>query len=111
MAILKEYFWSNLMSANYQQLELINQYQVRQPRVTAVAVSFGLIFAFVLFFLGQTMLVSAGLWLLGMAVVLIGYAFISNYRFAIPVWDTAIAGQIVGFLGIGMLFFASILSS
>ena len=37
---------------------------------------------------------------------LIANAFISNYRFAVPVWDTAIAGQIIGFLGIGLLFVA-----
>lgn len=105
------FLWSNLMSANYQQVELLNEYQVRQPRVTAVAVSFGLIIALALFFFGQSLLISTGLWLLGMALVLIGYAFVSNYRFAIPVWDTAIAGQIIGFLGIGTLFLASILSS
>lgn len=99
------------MSANYQQVEIINQYQVRQPRVTAVAVSSGLILALALYVLGFALLISTGLWLLGMALVLIGFAFISHHRFAIPAWDTAIAGQIIGFLGIGMLFFASILSS
>jgi len=99
------------MSANiYQNEPIPAQYQTREPRVTAVAVSFGLVLAFVLYFLGQPLLVSAGLWLLGMALVLIGYAFISFYRFAIPVWDTAIAGQIVGFLGIGILFLASFIS-
>ena len=100
------------MSANiYQNEPIPAQYQTREPRVTAVAVSTGMIFIFLLYVLGQPLLISAGLWLLGMAVVLISYAFISNYRFAVPVWDTAIAGQIIGFLGIGMLFFASILSS
>ena len=34
----------------------------------------------------------------------------SNYRFAIPVWDTAIAGQIAGFLGIVLLFLANFIS-
>jgi len=55
------------------------------------------------------LLVSAGLWFLGMALVLISYAFISYHRFAIPVWDTAIAGQITGFIGIGILFLAALI--
>ncbi len=66
--------------------------------------------AFVLFFIGLPLLVSAGLWLLGMALVFIGYAFVSYHRFAIPVWDTAIAGQIVGFVGIGLLLMASLVT-
>lgn len=97
------------MSMNYQQAELIAaNYEVRQPRVTAVAVSSGLILAFILFFLGHPLLVSGGLWMLGMAVVLIVYAFVSHHRFAIPVWDTAIAGQFMGLLGIGLLFLGTI---
>jgi hypothetical protein len=55
------------------------------------------------------LLVSAGLWLLGMALVLISYAFISYHRFAIPVWDTAIVGQIVGFIGITVLLLAAVI--
>jgi len=55
-------------------------------------------------------LVSAGLWLLGMALILILYAFVSYHRFAIPVWDTAIVGQIAGFLGIGLLLLANFIS-
>lgn len=98
------------MSAHIHQDELIaSQYHIRQPRVTAVAISAALILAISLVFLGLPLLVSAGLWLLGMALVLIGYAFISNYRLAIPVWDTAIAGQLVGFLGLGLLFLANII--
>lgn len=100
------------MSAHIHQDELsATEYQVRQPRVTAVALSSALILAFPLVFLSLPLLVSAGLWLLGMALVLIGYAFISFHRFAIPVWDTAIAGQVVGFLGICLLFLASFISS
>ncbi len=90
--------------------QITAQYQAREPRVTAVAVSSGLIMAFVLFFIGLPLLVSAGLWLLGMALVFIGYAFVSYHRFAIPVWDTAIAGQIVGFVGIGLLLMASLVT-
>ena len=98
------------MSAHIQQDELLAaQYQVRQPRVVPVALSSALILAISLIFLGMPLLVSAGLWLLGMALALIGYAFISNYRFAIPVWDTAIAGQVAGFLGIGLLFLATVI--
>ena len=88
--------------------QIISQYHVREPRVTAVAVSSGLIFAVILFYIGMPLLVSAGLWLLGMALVFIGYAFVSYHRFATPVWDTAIAGQIVGFVGIGLLLIASL---
>lgn len=96
------------MSANYQQIELAAQYQVRQPRVTAVAISCAIIFTFILFFLGQTLLVSSALWLLGMAIVLIGYAFISHHRLAIPAWDTAIVGQVMGIVGVGLLFLGAL---
>jgi hypothetical protein len=51
-----------------------------------------------------------GLWLLGMALVLILYAFVSYHRFAIPVWDTAIVGQVAGLLGMGLLLVASFIS-
>jgi len=99
------------MSIHIHQNEpLATQYQVRHPRVTAVALSSGLLLAFLLFFLHLPLLVSAGLWLLGMALVLIGYAFISYHRFAIPVWDTAIAGQVVGLFGIGLLLISSLIS-
>ena len=99
------------MSAQIHQDDFIaTQYQSRQPRVTAVALSSAVILAISLVFLGMPLLVSAGLWFLGMALVLIVYAFISNYRFAIPVWDTAIAGQIAGFLGIVLLFLANFIS-
>jgi len=99
------------MSAHIQQNDqFAAQYQTRQPRVTAVALSSALIFAIVLIFFGMPLLVSGGLWLLGMALVLIAYAFISYHRFAIPVWDTAIVGQIAGFLGIGLLLLANFIS-
>ncbi len=99
------------MSAHIHQDDFItSQYQSRQPRVVPVALSSALILAFLLVFLGLPLLVSAGLWLLGMALVLIGYAFISYHRFAIPVWDTAIAGQVVGFFGITLLFLANFIS-
>jgi len=98
------------MSAQIHQNDFIpTQYQSRQPRVTAVALSSALILAFLLIFLSMPLLVSAGLWFLGMALVLISYAFISYHRFAIPVWDTAIAGQITGFIGIGILFLAALI--
>jgi hypothetical protein len=99
------------MSAHIQQNDqYAAQYQTRQPRVTPVALSSALIFAIALIFFGMPLLVSGGLWLLGMALVLITYAFISYHRFAIPVWDTAIAGQVVGFFGISLLLLASFVS-
>jgi hypothetical protein len=91
--------------------ERINaQYKAREPRVTAVAVSSGIVLAFILFFAGFPLLVSAGLFLLGMALVFIAYAFVSFHRFAIPVWETALAGQAAGFVGLGLLFFASVVT-
>lgn len=97
-----------MMSTHIQQSELIStQYQNRYPRVVPVALSFGVILTIALLFFNMPLLVSAGLWLMGMALVLITYAFVSNYRFAIPVWDTAIVGQIIGFAGVGLLFLAN----
>ncbi len=96
------------MSAHIQQDDFITtQYQSHQPRVTGVALASAVILAFLLYFLSMPLLVSAGFWLLGMALVLIAYAFISYHRFAIPVWDTAIAGQVVGLFGITILFLAN----
>lgn len=98
------------MSTHIQQTELISTpYQVRYPRVTPIAFSFGVILTITLLFLGMPFLLSASLWCMGMALVLIAYGFISNYRFAIPAWDTAIAGQIIGFIGMGLLFLANII--
>ena len=99
------------MSIHIQQNHIIPaEAQVRTPRAVPVAFSSGLIFAFILLFLQLPWLVSAGLWLLGMALILIIYAFVSYHRFAIPVWDTAIAGQVVGFLGIALLLLATFIS-
>lgn len=99
-----------MMSAHIQQTELISaRYQTRYPRVTPIAFSFGVIITIALLSLGMPFLVSASLWLMGMALVLIAYAFVSNYRFAIPAWDTAIAGQIIGFLGMGLLLLANLI--
>ncbi len=96
------------MSVHIQSDESIyTQYQVRQPRVTAVAVAMGLLTAFLLLLFGYPLLVSAGMWMLAMALVCILYAFVSYHRFAVPVWETALAGQVMGFLGIGLLFAAS----
>lgn len=89
---------------------IIAQYQARQPRVTAVAVASGLIFAFILIIASYPLLVSAGLWLLGMALVFIVFAFVSFHRYAVPVWETALAGQVIGMAGIGLLLLASFVS-
>jgi len=99
------------MSIHIQQNNILPvESQARSPRVLPVAFSSALILAFLLFFFQLPWLVSAGLWLLGMALVLILYAFVSYHRFAIPVWDTAIIGQVVGFLGIALLFLATFIS-
>ncbi|UCC50894.1 MAG: hypothetical protein JSV68_17540 [Anaerolineaceae bacterium] len=99
------------MSIYFQQNNTLStKSQVRSPRVTPVAFSSGLILAFLLIFFQLPWLVSAGLWLLGMALVLILYAFVSYHRFAIPVWDTAIVGQVAGLLGTALLLVASLIS-
>ncbi len=99
------------MSAHIQQDDFITtQYRSHYPRVTGVALSSAVILAFLLIYLAMPLLVSAGFWLLGMAIVLIAYAFISYHRFAIPVWDTAIVGQVVGLFGITLLFLANFIS-
>lgn len=96
------------MSVHIQSDEIIySQYQVKQPRVTAVAVAMGLLSAFVLMLLGYPLLVSAGLWMLAMALVCIFFAVVSYHRFAVPVWETAIAGQVMGLVGIGLLIAVS----
>jgi hypothetical protein len=99
-----------MMSAHIQPDErLAARYQTRQPRALPVAFSSALILVVALIVAGLPLLVSAGLWLLGMALVLITYAFVSHHRFAIPLWDTAIVGQIAGFSGILLLFLAAII--
>ena len=86
---------------------IIARYQAREPRVTAVAIASGLLLGFILLLAGYSLLVSIGMWLMGMALVCILYAFVSYHRFAVPVWETAIAGQVIGLVGIGLLFAAS----
>lgn len=99
------------MSIHIQQNNILSaESQVRLPRVFPVAFSSALILAFPLFFFQLPWLVSVGLWLLGMALVLILYAFVSYHRFAIPVWDTAIVGQVAGLLGTGLLLVASFIA-
>ena len=83
------------------------RYQAREPRVTPVAIASGVLIAFIMLLAGYPLLVSSGMWFLGMALVFILYAFVTYHRFAVPVWETALAGQVMGFAGLGLLFLAS----
>jgi len=50
------------------------------------------------------------MWFLGLALVLIAYAFYVRQRHKIESWEVAIAGQITGLLGIDLLFITSLLA-
>ena len=98
------------MSVNSPQHELMtNENETQPPRVVPVAAAVGLVMAIVLLLLQLPLLVIAGLWLLGQALVLISYAFFVLRRYKTEAWEIAIAGQIAGLLGIALLFIASLL--
>lgn len=78
-------------------------------RLTLVALIAGGLLAVLLVAAALPLLVSAGLWLLGLALTLLGYAFASNRRAATAVWGSAIAAQGLGLLGIALLFGAALL--
>ncbi len=79
------------------------------PRPSTVALIAGAFFAGLLFVFSLPLLAAAGLWLLGMALALVGYALIAKRQFDTAVWDTAIAGQVLGLLGMALLFGVSLL--
>ena len=99
------------MTTHIQQNDLLTtQENIGLPRPSLVALIAGVFWAAVLLFLmSLPLLVSAGLWLLGMGLALVGYALVSYKQFETAVWDTAIIGQGMGLLGLAMLFGASIL--
>jgi hypothetical protein len=99
------------MTTHIQQHDLLTaQENTGLPRPSLVALIAGVFWAAVLLFLiSLPLLVSAGLWLLGMGLALVGYALVSYKQFETAVWDTAIIGQGMGLLGLAMLFGASIL--
>jgi len=80
----------------------------RLPRPSFVALVGGGLLAVLLVAATLPVLVTAGLWLLGLSLLLIGYAFLANRRAGTAVWDSAIIAQGLGLLGLGLLFGASI---
>jgi hypothetical protein len=85
------------------------QEELQLPRPSLVALVVGIVLAGFLVFLSPPLLVAAGLWLLGMALTLIGYALAAKRKYDTAAWDTAIIGQGLGLLGMALLFSASLL--
>ena len=77
-------------------------------RPSLIALVGGGLLAVLLVAAALPLLVAAGLWLLGVALLLIGAAFITNRRAGTAVWDSAIAAQGLGLLGLALLFGASL---
>jgi hypothetical protein len=104
--------WSNEMTVHIQHNESLSaQENMGLPRPTVVALIAGIFWAGLLVFLvSLPLLVSAGLWMLGMGLALVAYALVSYKQFETAVWDTAIIGQGMGLLGLALLFGASVLS-
>jgi hypothetical protein len=82
---------------------------VSLPRPARVAAIGGALLAALLLAFDLPLLAAGGLWLLGLAVVLIGYALVVHRHFETAMWDTAILGQGLGMLGVTLLFAASLL--
>ena len=97
------------MTTYDQQANSYNTSSITLPQPVVVAIGSGSLLALLLLLAALPLLVSAGLWLLGLALTLVGYAFISNRNAQTAVWDQAIIAQGLGLLGIGLLFGASLL--
>jgi hypothetical protein len=103
--------WSNEMTAHIQHNESLSvQENIGLPRPVPVALIAAVLWFGLIFLASLPLLVSAGLWMLGMGLVLVAYALVSYRQFETAVWDTAIIGQGMGLLGLALLFGASILS-
>ena len=100
------------MTTHIQQNELYAaQANMGLPRPSLVALIAGVFWAGLLVLITSLpLLVTAGLWMLGMGLALVGYALVSYRQFETAVWDTAIVGQGMGLLGLALLFGASILT-
>lgn len=82
----------------------------RPSRPFVVAAAGGGVLAVLLVWAALPLLASAGLWLLGVALLLLGHAFVANHGTAAASWGSAIAAQGLGLLGLGLLLAASFLS-
>jgi len=85
-----------------------NEDQTQPPRTSIVTMAVGFILALFLVLAQFPLLVSAGLWLLGLALFFIAYAFIARRFFKTSKWETAIAGQALGVVGLITLLMAAI---
>jgi uncharacterized membrane protein HdeD (DUF308 family) len=103
--------WSNGMTTYIQRSEMAaDAKETPLPRPFLVALTGGILMSGLLLLLSLPLLASIGLWLLGIALALVGYALIAYHQFNTAVWDTAIAGQVLGMLGIALLFGSSLLA-
>ena len=85
-----------------------NEREAQPPRTSIIAMAGGFVLALFLVLAQFPLLVSAGLWLLGLALFFIAYAIIAHRLFKTSKWETAIAGQALGVVGLITLLLASI---
>lgn len=86
---------------------LTNETEAQPPRTAVMALAAGFVLALFLVLMQFPLLVSAGLWLLGLALFFIAYAFIVRRFYQVSIWETAIAGQALGLIGLIILLFAA----
>ena len=82
-----------------------------QNSTTAVAVIAGLVLGGMFSFLwnGLPLMGVAGMWLLGLAIGLIGLSIISNRHREQSEWGMGLAGQALAAIGIGLIFVTSLM--
>ncbi|PID85114.1 MAG: hypothetical protein CSA11_02125 [Chloroflexi bacterium] len=65
--------------------------------------------AFMFLWHGLPLMALAGIGLLGLAIGLIGMSVITNYRREESEWGVALAGQVLGAVGIALIFLTSVM--
>lgn len=99
------------MTTHVQHNQLVpNQAEMNLPRPSMVAAIAGAVLAGLLFLSSLPLLAAGGLWLLGLALVLIAYTFAANRQVETPEWGMALVGQGLGLLGMALLLGASLLA-
>ncbi|MBE2222505.1 MAG: hypothetical protein IAF02_13240 [Anaerolineae bacterium] len=98
------------MTANTYQTNSYSE-ETGHNSTTAVAVIVGLVLGGVFTFLwnGLPLMAVAGMWLLALAIGFIGVAIISNRRRETSEWGIALVGQVLGAIGIALIFLASVM--
>lgn len=98
------------MIAPFTQTKVINQTLARIPLLYFVAVLIGLIigYLFSTIWFAFSGLAALALWLLGMALGLVGTALITSLVARQTFWELLIAGKLLVFIGTSLLFFASL---